>query len=479
MIFFVLNVLLAAALFGLSFIAELGESNTKNKSFISMLLVQSAAALSAALCALALQIGQQKLALSFIRFFIWFSSVQSVLIFLWCCRYPYVQDSPVQRIFFAAVAVASFYAVFFVPESVYFDAAGRLTVVSGAVGFLPVEKFTAYKAVFIYFVPVLTILVLLFKYELLSHRLLRRRILGFAGTLCIGGVLFLLIRTAVYTAQQYRFIFLFSFVYAFVLFLFYLIQRSSLLINAAAFLRLAGIVCITYILPAVCAALVFAFLLPLAQKNVPLFFLCAAVSTAALFLSAFEAGRRAFAADRRNDSFYAERMEKEFAGLDFGDIDTQIDARFARILQSNIHTSNVIILTENDEHRLVTRYSLNGVQTEFDVDNPIFSSLLNMQRRIVFKAHCETVHELSPIASKLNAMFEQTGCAVMILLNEGVHLFGLILLGEREQGRSYTDYDYETLSALYSRFFLTGYYLRNIANKELIGLVGREINFSS
>lgn len=285
MIFFVLNMLLAAALFGLSFIAELGENNTKNKSFISMLLVQSAAALSAALCALALQIGQQKLALSFIRFFIWFSSVQSVLIFLWCCRYPYAQDSPVQRIFFAAAAVALFYAVFFVPESVYFDAAGRLTVISGAVGFLPVEKFTAYKAVFIYFVPVLTILVLLFKYELLSHRLLRRRILGFAGTLCVGGVLFLLIRTAVYTAQQYRFIFLFSFVYAFVLFLFYLIQRSSLLINAAAFLRLAGIVCITYILPAVCAALVFAFLLPLAQKNVPLFFfMCSSIDRRIIFV---------------------------------------------------------------------------------------------------------------------------------------------------------------------------------------------------
>ena len=43
----------------------------------------------------------------------------------------------------------------------------------------------------------------------------------------------------------------------------------------------------------------------------------------------------------------------------------------------------------------------------------------------------------------------------------------------------YTDYDYETFNALYSRFFLTGYYLKNIANEELVNLVGREIRFSS
>ena len=128
---------------------------------------------------------------------------------------------------------------------------------------------------------------------------------------------------------------------------------------------------------------------------------------------------------------------------------------------------------------MTTLYSLKGDTYEFSLDSPVFSSLLNMQRRIVFKTHCDTVHELSPIATALAAIFEETDSSVMILLNEGARLFSVILLGARRQEQPYTDYDYEVFNKLYSRFFLTGYYLKNIANEELISLVGREIRFSS
>lgn len=479
MIFFILNLMCAAALFGLSFAIDFGSSDAKNKSFINMLLLQVVWALVAAFCMLFILLKQTGLAITFSRFFIWLWSVQSILFFSWCCLYPAAKHNLLMRILKIGAILFSFYFVFFLFDAVYFDAEGHFTVLSKTVGSLSLDMFDLYKIIMIFILPGLSILVLFFKYELMSKRLLRQHILFFILAVVAGEILFFLITYASHLPLRQFFLLLTPFVYGFVLFLFYLIGRIQSLFSFKSFLQLAADFCLVYIIPAALSAIVFSLFRVYVTLNHPLFFMILIASTAALFLFFYGLRRYLFKFGRQENTEYADRLEADFAALDFGDIDMQIDMRFAHILHTHLRTVNVIILTDNDEGKLTTRYSLKGDTYEFSLDSPVFSSLLNMQRRIVFKTHCDTVHELSPIATALAAIFEETDSSVMILLNEGARLFSVILLGARRQEQPYTDYDYEVFNKLYSRFFLTGYYLKNIANEELISLVGREIRFSS
>ena len=479
MIFFILNLLCAIAVFSLSFLMDLSFTDSRTRSFVNMLLLQALSSLVGALCVLFLLLNQQGLTAAFSRFFLWLPSVESALIFVWCCRFPDFKRDALWRIVILAATVLSFYVVFFLFDSFSFNADRNIVVVSKSIWFLPITWFSFYKAVVIYVLPFASILVLLFKYELFARRILRQQALLFAASLLAGQLFFLLIYRANTIPGHGLFIMLLPFAYALVLFLFYRIQRNSVLLNASAAFRDAGMFTLMYILPSVGTGFAFTLLLPFIKNNRPAFFLFAIASAAVLFFIAYSIRILLFQSERYGVSSYADRMEAEFAALDFGDIDMQIDMRFAHILQKNLNATSVAILTENDEHKLITRYSSNGNKIELDVNNSVFSSLLNIQRRVVFKTHCDTVHAISPFAAKLYDIFEQTGSEVMILLNEGAYLFGMVLLGPKKLEQPYTDYDYETFNALYSRFFLTGYYLKNIANEELINLVGREIRFSS
>ena len=55
----------------------------------------------------------------------------------------------------------------------------------------------------------------------------------------------------------------------------------------------------------------------------------------------------------------------------------------------------------------------------------------------------------------------------------------MITLGKRVNGDHYKDYDLDIFNKLYSYFFVFGYYMRNISNKEIISVVNREIRMSS
>lgn len=479
MIFFVLNLLCTVAVFSLSFLMDLSLADSRTRSFVNMLLLQALSSLVGALCVLFILFNQQGLTASFGRFFIWLPSIEAVLVFVWCCRFPTFKRDALWRAVILAATALSFYVVFFLFDSFSFDAGHNLVVLSKPVWFLPITWFSFYRAMVVYVLPFASILVLLFKYELFARRILRQQALLFAGSLIAGQLFFLLIHRANTMPGHGLFVMLLPFAYAFVLFLFYRIQQNFVLLNISAVFRETGFFALMYVLPSAATGFAFTLLLPFIKNNRPAFFLFAIASAAVLFFIAHSIRILLFQSDRYGVSSYADRMEEEFAALDFGDIDMQIDMRFAHILQKNLNATNVVLLTENDERKLTTRYSSNDSKIELDVNNPVFSALLNIQRRVVFKTHCDTVHAISPFASKLYDIFEQTDSEVMILLNEGAYLFGMVLLGAKKMEQPYTDYDYETFNALYSRFFLTGYYLKNIANEELVNLVGREIRFSS
>ncbi|MGP1509308.1 MAG: PP2C family protein-serine/threonine phosphatase [Treponema lecithinolyticum] len=477
MIFLFLNICLTVALLWFSLTVDFTFLKNRSKYFINMLLVQIASAVISVLCILFFRFDMHGLLTTSIKIFLWLPSVQAVLIFMWSLRFTREKNNPLDFLLEIPLLLCSFYIVFFLVTRVNLTSKS-LIIFSLPILYTNIDWYGLYRLLYTFILPLITVCILFFKYELSTSRFLRQRMLFFIGALCIGELLYAGIRLATTVSLYYGFIFLVPFVQAFVLYLLYKIQFINTLFSFLSFLRTAGSFYLFYIVPALPGAVIFALLLPLASKNKVLFFLLTAVSAVILVFLFYILRRVMSRFENQSESDYAERLEKELASLNFTDADIQIEQRFAQILKQNLDIANVIILTENNENKLITRYSLDSTQSEFDIDDTLFSSVINMKFRVIFKTHCETVYALSPVASKLTALFDQTNTEVMILLNEGSHLFALILLGKKNMERSYTDFDFEMLNSLYSHFFLIGYYLKNIANEALVGTVGREIRFS-
>ena len=126
-----------------------------------------------------------------------------------------------------------------------------------------------------------------------------------------------------------------------------------------------------------------------------------------------------------------------------------------------------------------TAYSSNGKKYSIAQNNPIFEMLLNLGKNVVVYSELESVHALSNFKDKLEKFFKDTDSDAMFILNEGRDVHGLMLLGMKDSKDHYKDYDLKVFTKLYSYFFVFGYFMRNIANKEIIGTVNRELRMSS
>ena len=178
-------------------------------------------------------------------------------------------------------------------------------------------------------------------------------------------------------------------------------------------------------------------------------------------------------------SDYGPALEKQLATIDYsGEMDA-ITNRMYEIFRRNVEASSVNVYILNNKNMLETAYTSNGFTTTIPVNTTMFETLLNINRSVVCFSQVGNVHDLSPIDAQLTKFFEETKSDAMFILNEGHNILGLITLGKKISGDHYKDYDYNTFLKLYSYFFVFGYYMRNISNKEIISVVNREIKMSS
>jgi len=177
---------------------------------------------------------------------------------------------------------------------------------------------------------------------------------------------------------------------------------------------------------------------------------------------------------------YANTLENGLASIDYtnGEMD-QIANRMFEIVKKNTESSsmNVYILTSKGE--METAYSSNNSSMTFQASSPLFDSLLNINRSVVVYSEIEKEHDLAVVHDQLEKFFETTKSDALFLLNEGHNLFGLITFGKKVSGDHYKTYDKNVFEKLYSYFFVFGYFMRNISNKDVIGVVNREIKMSS
>lgn len=176
---------------------------------------------------------------------------------------------------------------------------------------------------------------------------------------------------------------------------------------------------------------------------------------------------------------YADAFEKDLGSMNYNGEMDEITNRMNTIFRNNVESSSMNVYILNNKGMLETAYSSNNFYKQIPVSNPIFDELLNIEKSVVVWSEIGHVHDISNIDDKLKEFFEETKSDALFVLNEGRNILGLITLGRKVSGDHYKEYDLNAFNKLYSYFFVFGYYMRNISNKDIISVVNREIRMSS
>ena len=176
---------------------------------------------------------------------------------------------------------------------------------------------------------------------------------------------------------------------------------------------------------------------------------------------------------------YAVAFEQDLAKISYSGEMDKISERMFNIFKKHAESSSMSVYISVGQGTLETAYSSNNKRVKIQADDPIFEFLLNLGKNVVIYTEAESEYILSPVKDQLLDFFKKTESDALFVLNEGRDVHGLITLGIKESKDHYKEYDLQVFSKLYSYFFVFGYYMRNISNKEIIGTVNRELRMSS
>ena len=241
---------------------------------------------------------------------------------------------------------------------------------------------------------------------------------------------------------------------------------------------LKGIIC--FIFPALIIGFGFAFLWSRSLHHGIAFY----ISLSLLIIAVVAAAYRIIKIFNKRSGFrslrYATLFEEDLSKFDFSDDPENIVRKMQQIFTKNIGMSFMRILVDNGNEELESVYDLPEEKAiNVSARTKMFDSLLNQNRRIIFKSALDTGYYFLEAKKEISDFFAKTGSDAFIILNEGRHILGLIILGQKAGGNVYTNYDLEVFQKLYSYFFVFGYYMKNIGNESIVGVVNREIKMSA
>lgn len=478
MIFVVFNIILAIVLIRFSIFLDTDIRSLKSESLSSIALIEAGFAFLSALIVFFVLTDKVVLAGFVVRLFLLgFALLQSFL-FLWTLVFPEARFKRAKLISEIVIFLLLGYICFLAFRVVRINSIGLIT--------LQIAEFNFTQPIFLYFMmffgvvlPIFSIFILLFKYELVKKNMVKQQILGIVFSILLGIVLFFTLFIAVQKIEKPLFLFLLPAVFFVVL---YLIDKSieiKALYTIPLVLQNIALFVVRFFLPALLGGLLF-FIFSILLKNNPFIFWSAIALVLGCLFIGFYFLQKKFAEFFQKTHFnYAENLEIELAQLNFENPEIHTEEVFAEIMCKNLDIENISFLIEHKGTKFITQYTNANQHIELNTNNPVFSSLLNIKRRIIFRTQIDSDYELFPIRRDLTKLFDYMNAEGLILLNEGMHLFALIVLGKKNHEKVYTNYDYDTLSNLYSWFFLAQFYLKNLSNKTLVGTVDREIQLSS
>ena len=349
---------------------------------------------------------------------------------------------------------------------------------SDARNFFPWTWVTVYTIIYRYILPMTGLLFMAIKTEEKASQLEKSQAVTFFGSIVLMWACSFIINFISKVIPPFSTLYMYAYLFMYVV-IYMALTQTTVPTGRGFFFSIPKMIA-SYFIPAAFIGFIVMFIQPL-RNNFDAGFIvfmtfvviCAVVYS--YWISAlFARSTRFYTADYENS------LERDLASIDYatGEMD-YIASRMFEIVKRNTDAGSMNVYILNSQNELEVAYSSNGMTEKVSVNTPGFEYLLNINRSIVLQSQLEKVHDLAECREQIQAFFDKYKSDALFILNEGHNIFGVITLGKKINGDHYKEYDYNVFDKLYSHFFVYGYYMRNISNKDLIGVVNREIRMSS
>ncbi|MDD7269146.1 MAG: SpoIIE family protein phosphatase [Treponema sp.] len=349
---------------------------------------------------------------------------------------------------------------------------------SDARNFFPWTWVTVYTIIYRYILPMTGLLFMAIKTEEKASQLEKSQAVTFFGSIVLMWACSFIINFISKVIPPFSTLYMYAYLFMYVV-IYMALTQTTVPTGRGFFFSILKMIA-SYFIPAAFIGFIVMFIQPLRNNFdagfivfMTLVVICAVVYS--YWISAlFARSTRFYTADYENS------LERDLASIDYatGEMD-YIASRMFEIVKRNTDAGSMNVYILNSQNELEVAYSSNGMTEKVSVNTPGFEYLLNINRSIVLQSQLEKVHDLAECREQIQAFFDKYKSDALFILNEGHNIFGVITLGKKINGDHYKEYDYNVFDKLYSHFFVYGYYMRNISNKDLIGVVNREIRMSS
>ena len=235
----------------------------------------------------------------------------------------------------------------------------------------------------------------------------------------------------------------------------------------------------TYIVPMIFITLVFIALFVYLESQPLLFVVLLATTVAGTLIFASRITAFFTSTFSLRSVGYEKAFEQDLASIDYsGEMDGVINAMY-NVFARNVECRSMSIFINSGLEVFTIAFSSNNIHADIPVSNAAFDELLNIGKTVVAYNKISEYHGLENVREEFANIFKLTDSDALILLNEGRNILGFITLGAKTNGEHYSSYDVTVFTNLYSYFFVFGYYMRNISNRDVIGTVNSEIRMSS
>ncbi len=390
---------------------------------------------------------------------------------------------PIIQLIKYALLVFVIYIVYFHYSSIEISVEKGIMIIDEYLFKEPVRNFfpwtwaTLYQAVIKVFLPTISLLFLcLMQEDKDASQLQKYQSILIGESLLVLWGTSLLVTFVSKVAPGFSLLFVYSYIFMFVL-LFTALLKTTVPSGRGLAVSILKVI-VTYFIPAAAAGAICAFLQPVGGVNTSFVMLVVLVAVVGVFFS-FKISDILSSSSKLYTADYEAQLEKDLASVDYsGEMDA-VTNRMNEVIKRNIESTSMSVYIDNGHGALDVAYSSNNMTNSIAINNPIFDVLLNANKTVVIYNEIEKEHTVSSIQDELYKFFEETKSDALFLLNEGHNLLGVITLGRKAGGDHYKEYDYNVFVKLYSYFFVFGYYMRNISNKEIISVVNRELRMSS
>ena len=424
MIYACINIAFALFLTWLAIFVDAKTGNEGKNPAISLNVFLALACASMGLTVLASVGAPERLSIFFVQLTYILFGIYSVNLSVYYVFYPALEKKFIAQILSLAGSVWCVWAVFFhftgvvITNFVGIRVESLSLFMDNLAVMFPYNWYQFYNAIIFFVLPFFTVLLMLLRAENRSGRLDHQKSILNALALVAAWIALAFIHAAYSRVAMFSALVLVPFVLAQ-----WIIARATLVDFLYDFYSmlgffLKGIIC--FILPSFIVGMGFAFLWSRSRHHgFSFFFFMAVIITVVVAVS-----YQILKIFNRRSGFrslrYATLFEEDLSKFDFSDDPENIVRNMQAVFTKNIGMYFMRILVDNGNEEIESVYDLpEEKKLTFPTKTKLFDTLLNQNRRIIFKSDVATSYYAAEIRQELIKFFHDSGSEAFIILNEG------------------------------------------------------------